>query len=300
MIWYDLREEEFENAIERSGGLCVIPIGCTEKHGQHLPAGTDFYEVMNIVKRAAELEDAVILSPGAWFGEVSCYHSVPDAKAARIRGSIAIKQSTLLTVLEELCDEAARNGFTKILLVNGHGGNNALLKHFLRCQSYTGKPYATLLTFGIPMRELEANRLLCTLTERKADFPYVTKEDLEVLKGYANKGGFGGGHGDFRETSLVMAYDKSLVATDKFDAESGISLHRTDFLSKLGIEVTNSWIADYPNALSAKAPHGANERIGRAMTEISAEILAKKIKAIKESDEVLKICQSLPGDLYNA
>lgn len=43
MLWQNLREEEFEGAIERSGGLCVLPIGCLEKHGQHLPVGTDSY-----------------------------------------------------------------------------------------------------------------------------------------------------------------------------------------------------------------------------------------------------------------
>ena len=86
MIWYDLREEEFEGALERSGGLCVIPLGCTEKHGQHLPVGTDYYETLNIVKRAAELEDVVILPVEAWLGEVSGFHAVKDPKEARLRG----------------------------------------------------------------------------------------------------------------------------------------------------------------------------------------------------------------------
>ena len=41
MKWEYLREEEFDGAIEKSGGLCVLPIGCVEKHGQHLPVGCD-------------------------------------------------------------------------------------------------------------------------------------------------------------------------------------------------------------------------------------------------------------------
>ena len=32
MRWEDLREEEFKDAIDRCGGLCVLPIGCIEKH----------------------------------------------------------------------------------------------------------------------------------------------------------------------------------------------------------------------------------------------------------------------------
>ena len=42
MLWENLREEEFYDAIEASGGVCVVPVGCLEKHGQHLPVGTDF------------------------------------------------------------------------------------------------------------------------------------------------------------------------------------------------------------------------------------------------------------------
>ena len=295
MIWYDLREEEFEAAIERSGGLCVIPLGCAEKHGQHLPVGTDYYETMNIVKRAAEIEDVVILPVGAWFGEVSGFHAVKNPKEARLRGCIGIKQSTLITALGEICDEAYRNGFTKILIVNGHGGNITFLRHFLRCQSYEAKPYATLTTFAMPMKELEPGRLICTLTERKRDFSYITGEDIEVLKGYANDGGYGGGHGDFRETAFIMAYDDSLVAKDRFDAESGASCHRSDYLKKAGIEAANEWLANFPNSFEGKAPHGCNKRIGEAMTELSAEALAKKFKLLKEDEESVNIC-SLPLD----
>ena len=296
MIWYDLREEEFEGAIERSGGLCVIPLGCTEKHGQHLPVGTDYYETLNIVKRAAQLEEVMILPVEAWLGEVSCFHAVSDPGSARLRGCIGIKQSTVLTVLEELCDEVARNGFRKILIVNGHGGNIPLLRHFLRCQSYEKKPYATMTTFAMPMRELEPGRLICTLTERREDFPYITNEDISALKEYAKEGGYGGGHADFRETAFIMAYDRKLVAEDKFDAECGVSNHRTDYLKKSGIEITNGWISDFPSSFEGKAPHGCTESIGRAMTEISAELLAKKFKLLKEDEDSIRISQFLPKD----
>lgn len=57
MLWQNLREEEFEGAIERSGGLCVLPIGCLEKHGQHLPVGTDSYHNWTVCALAAEQED---------------------------------------------------------------------------------------------------------------------------------------------------------------------------------------------------------------------------------------------------
>ena len=60
MKWEFLREEEFEGAIERSGGLCVLPLGCIEKHGQHLPVGCDSIHSRSLVEMAAELEDVMI------------------------------------------------------------------------------------------------------------------------------------------------------------------------------------------------------------------------------------------------
>jgi len=60
MLWENLREEEFDNAIKESKGLCILPVGCLEKHGQHLPVGTDVIHITEIAKRAAEIETAMV------------------------------------------------------------------------------------------------------------------------------------------------------------------------------------------------------------------------------------------------
>ena len=52
MRWEFLREEEFPAAIEKAGGLCVIPVGCLEMHGEHLPVGTDSLKGEAIVRLA--------------------------------------------------------------------------------------------------------------------------------------------------------------------------------------------------------------------------------------------------------
>lgn len=293
MIWDNLREEEFEDAIKKSGSLCVIPLGCMEKHGQHLPVGTDYIEAMTIVKAAAEIEDVVIFQAGAWLGEVSCFHAFKDPASVKLRGCIGIKQETILKVLEELCDEIARNGFTKILIVNCHGGNNAMLSHFIRCQTYEIKPYATMTTFAFSMPDMEPQRLLCKIAERKEEFSFITKEDIDTLKKYA-KSGYGGGHADFRETAVVMSYDESLVAKDKYDAEDGLSNHRTDYLCDARINSANMWLANHPNSYAALPPHGCSKTIGDAMVKICAEILAEKFKMLKEDDDCVRSAQMLP------
>ena len=144
MKWEYLREEEFDSAIEKSGGLCVMCLGCLEKHGQHLPVGTDSIKGDKLVELAAERAGVVKFPTTAWLGDVVSSHSVADPKAMSKRGFIGMNPQTLLTVLEELCDEIARNGFRKILLCTSHGGNTGLLSYFLRAQGYKKKGYATM------------------------------------------------------------------------------------------------------------------------------------------------------------
>ena len=295
MIWDNLREEEFESAIEKSGGLCIIPIGCIEKHGQHLPVGTDYIEAWTIANKAAEIEDVVILPLGAWVGEVSCFHSFKDPGKAKLRGCIGIKQSTLLTILEELCDEVARNGFRKILLVNNHGGNIGFINHVLRCQSYEGKPYATMTTYASPAELMRPQNIYDTVTAHRDEFPDLTDDDIETLRKLAETG-YGGGHGHFKETAIVMSANEKLVATDRFDAEDGLSNHRTDYLREAGVFMTNDWLANYPNSYSGYPPFGCTKAIGDAFVKICSDRLAKVYKMLKEDEDCVRSAQMLPKE----
>ena len=58
MLWENLREEEFKDAIEKSKGVCIVPIGSLEKHGQHLPVGMDSIAAGEWCRLAAEKEYA--------------------------------------------------------------------------------------------------------------------------------------------------------------------------------------------------------------------------------------------------
>ena len=118
MKWEDLTSVEFDEAIEKSEGVCLLPLGCLERHGEHLAVGCDGYAANHIANLAAEKEYAVVFPAGHWLGEVMPNHSNdPEAmQKKQLRGYISIKPHTLLTVLEELCDEIHRNGFNKILI----------------------------------------------------------------------------------------------------------------------------------------------------------------------------------------
>ena len=60
MLWEELREEEFDAAIKETRGLCVVPVGCFEMHGQHLPVVTDVIQAEAVVKMASKIEPVCV------------------------------------------------------------------------------------------------------------------------------------------------------------------------------------------------------------------------------------------------
>ena len=290
MLWDNLREEEFEEAIKTSGGLCIIPLGCIEKHGQHLPVATDMFIARRIIDDATKVEDAMVFDVGAWMGEVSGFHANPTPETNRTRGCISITQDLMLRILTELCNEIYRNGFNKILFVNAHGGNRPILNHFLRCQSYEKKPYALMWTEANNSWETKADAILKVYKERPEFLSMLTEEDIKTLEKWVEiDPDYGGGHADFRETALALAYDKSLVAEDKYDAESGLSTHIGDYLEDEEVWIRGAWGKNFPNSYEGIAPHGASVTIGEAMYKIHVERMIRIIRKLKTEDTCLKI-----------
>lgn len=288
MLWENLREEEFKEAVEKSGKLCIITVGCTEKHGQHLPLGTDYFIVESLVDKAAELTDTVVLHTGPWFGEVSCFHADKEPASVHRMGNIAIKQSTLLTVLEELCDECGRNGFTKVLIMNSHGGNIFMLDHFLRCQTYEDKPYCTMWAWAPDDDIGEPENLLREIESRRDEFPFVTEEDIETIKGWMPEG-YMGGHADIREVALTMADHPELVAPDRYDAEDGSRNPRMAEVCKEGLFVANQWYGSFPNCYSGRPAHGTTMGIAKAMQKLNVERIVRIINRVKANDDIIAV-----------
>lgn len=293
MKWENLREEEFEGAIKTSGGLCVMAVGCLEKHGQHLPVGTDALKGDKIVEIASDKADVMMFPTTMWLGDVSCYHSIEHPEKTNSRGFIGMSTQTLLTVLEELCDEIARNGFTKILLLSSHGGNRPLLSFFTRSQLYKKKSYATMWAGAYNFAEIAPDKMLEAAKADPDYLPMLTKEDYITLERYAETG-TGGGHGDFRETALVYGTHPHLVRPDKFDAESGISTKRFSYPPEYGIEATLiGWFANCPNAFSGFAPHGCTETIGQAAVKMSVDRLVKMFNYLKKDNTCVDVMEEI-------
>jgi len=277
MIWKYMREEEFQKAIEISKSVCVIPMGCLEKHGVHLPVGTDILEASYILKKASELEPVCIF-PDFVFGDVQGHYNA--------KGGIVLSVETELQLLKEICSEIARNGFKKILIYNGHGGNQPLIMHFLRSQSYSKKDYVVMYY----MMPLVAPYQLMDMVNKggREQFPELTDEDIEVMRDFVmHKKTMG--HGCFGETAYILGSYPETVRMDRLGVESGLSTKATQYLNDAGIHLQDDgWIINYLNRYSGHDPYGCNERIGKAAIRVAAEDLAKRLKIIKEDDNILK------------
>ncbi|MCY2955239.1 MAG: creatininase family protein [Planctomycetota bacterium] len=106
----------------------VLPFGATEPHNLHMPYGTDTFQVDEIARRAcahAYTRGAkVLLLPTLPFGVNTNQLQIPAAV------TLSVTPTTLLKILADLVDSLERQGVRKLLLLNGHGGNE--LKPLMR------------------------------------------------------------------------------------------------------------------------------------------------------------------------
>ena len=123
--WEELTAADFRDAIQLSKGTCLLPFGILEKHGPHLPLGTDLLNVRHASLQATQQEFAVVF-PQYYFGQIF--------EAKHEPGTVAYSMELQLKLLQETTDEMARNGCKKIVIVNGHGGNEHLLPFFSQAQ----------------------------------------------------------------------------------------------------------------------------------------------------------------------
>src|SRR5213083_3515843 len=137
--WEELTAADFRSAIQQSQGTCLLPFGILEKHGPHLPLGTDLLDVRYATLHAADQEYAVVF-PEYYFGQIF--------EAKHQPGTMAYSTHLQLELLQETTDEMARNGCKKVLIVNGHGGNESLLPYFAQTQLDKPHDYVVYVQWG--------------------------------------------------------------------------------------------------------------------------------------------------------
>ena len=282
--WLYTTSENFPALVEASKEVCVVPLGCVEKHGLHLPLGTDIIHSSYVAHMASQLETACVF-PDFTFGDVSV-NSAVYPHGSMPAGSITLKVETEMLLLEELCDQIARNGFKKILLYNGHGGNENWLSTFLR--KMTNKKHDFVC--AKVMMKLPAPHTMAEYLEANGSgsIPELTPEDEKLIIDY-HKAGMKIGHGGMSETAFIMGIAPDAVKLDRLGIVSGHSTHAADKFKAAGISIMDGgWWVNFPNAYDGDDPVGCNERIGKAALRFEAERLANAIKVMKEDENLWK------------
>jgi creatinine amidohydrolase len=247
--WEELTAPDFVQAIHQSQGVCVLPFGIIEKHGPHLPLGTDLLDVRFAVMNAVKQEYAVVF-PEYYFGQIF--------EARQQPGTVAYSLATQLTLLQETVSEMARNGCRKIVIVNGHGGNESLLPLFGQSQLASQRDYVVYV-FGLPNENVPGRPALKT--------PF----DM---------------HGGEVETSNMLIARPDLVHQDRAGSQSGADQHRQNLPDSVYTGIW--WYARFPNHYAGDAS-AANKELGEFDQKTWSKEIADALKAIKADDVSLKL-----------
>ena len=115
--WLSLTTEEFSRA-----RIAVLPVAAVEQHGPHLPVGTDTYIAEAYLARVRALLPEN--SPVA-FLPVQQVGASDEHRA--FRGTLTLSPETALRAFIEIGESVQRAGINKLVIINSHGGNIALI-----------------------------------------------------------------------------------------------------------------------------------------------------------------------------
>lgn len=249
MLWMHLTSEEFPCAVERSQGVCLLPLGVLERHGGHLPLGHDQLSVSEIARRAADVEAAVVF-PDYYFGKIHTCRYAP--------GVVSLPRELMFALLERALDEIGRNGFKRILIVSGHGGHPPMLACLLRSLLERPRDYTV---YACDAYALEGEAL--EKWERVRD----TTEDV---------------HAGEMEASVALYLFPELVRMEALtDPADGRRRGNQDHLGP--VTTSLDWYGDYPTHYAGDARAASAEK-GELVVNAFVDKLVRAIRAVKKDE----------------
>lgn len=254
MRWEELTGDRFAEAVQECEGVCLIALSVVERHGHHLPLGTDMVEGRGILERVAA-QEPVILFPDYIFTQI------PEAR--HLAGTISIDGDLMIQLLDNVCREIARNGLKKIVLVNAHGGNNGLVAFYNMLQLYKPRDYVVYLVN--PFFAAFGGQL---------QLPWPREED---------------GHAGPGETSMVLALRPDLVHMDLVPTnDEGKARNRLQPLREAGVQTGIWWYADHPTHYAGNASFATAEA-GNQLLDVMAAAVVRTVRAIKADTEAKRL-----------
>jgi len=177
LTWPEVRQ-----AAER-GAVIVIPVAAIEQHGPHLPVDTDNLLVEHVTEEAARRSEGLILTaPMIHYGFNEHNMGFP--------GTVTVRDTVLIDFCYDVACSFVRQGFDRLIFVNGHGSNQMLC-------------------------DLAARRVVNTTRALVASTPYwaLAREAVERLRESEFPGGMA--HACEFETSIYMYLKPELVQTER-------------------------------------------------------------------------------------
>ncbi|MBT8242884.1 MAG: creatininase family protein [Nitrosopumilus sp.] len=216
-------------SISKKNQVAIIPVGSIEQHGPHLPVSTDSDIVTEVAKRVSEKRGYLLL-PTLNYG-VSFEHA-PFL-------NLSIRESTLRTVLTDLCMSLLSNNIKRIFIINGHHGNLKPIKNL-----------------DVKLKKISKNKLKVF----PLSYWHFMQREFD--------------HAGFVETSLMLAISKNVkmklakrgLVTDKMTKQE---------IAKLGKLANQSFPKATKNGIWGD-PRKATKKDGQEILEEIVENLAKK------------------------
>ncbi|PWT72484.1 MAG: creatininase [Bacteroidetes bacterium] len=252
--WDELTASDWPKALEKSNQTCILPIGILEKHGPHVPIGSDLIQVREWAARATKREYAVVF-PDYFYGQIN--------EARHQPGTFSLPPRVVWDLLDATCEEIARNGFKKIVIINGHGGNPELIRYFMQTQLDKPRKYA--IFFFEPAHDSVYNKKLAEMHKSDPDNDQ---------------------HAGERETSAILYLRPELVKMDSAKNESGANQRRLTIPSNVYTPIW--WYAAYPNHYAGEGARATREE-GQLITEHFINGLVEALKAIKADTRTLEL-----------
>jgi len=135
-----LREATWTDAAAVDTDVALLPVGSTEQHGPHAPLGTDVLTAETVAAAGADAYD----------GEVVVAPAIPVGVAEEHRdfaGTLWASEDTFRAYVRETIESLAHHGWTRVVVVNGHGGNVAPLREVCARVSRDGDAYGVAYTW---------------------------------------------------------------------------------------------------------------------------------------------------------
>jgi creatinine amidohydrolase len=249
--WEELTAEDFVKALQAANDTCALPFGILEKHGPAGVLGTDLINIRFSTLKATR-DEYVIVFPEYYAGQIF--------EAKHQPGTIAYSRHLQLEMLDETVAEMARNGCRKILIVNGHGGNTALVQYFAQTQLESAKDYVvySVSAFGVPSGAAG------------------TAPSRPGVDGHAGEG----------EISNLMAARPEVAHPERSSSESGADLNRLELPE--GVYTGIWWYAKFPNHYQGNSA-GATAARGQATTDAIAARIANALRAVKRDQTAMRL-----------